>query len=324
VACFNQAQAGAEIEFSIHVGILAPHLPGEEDRRAVYGNRIVNLPGITAGHGDGDRDLPAAAMRENPAIPFDEASHRQPEAAQAVILVRIGAGQVNDEFRAGDVEGGIEAFLKPQEIGVVGTAIGQFNIEIALFLLEWKIARAVDRERENAFVTGQNAGSAIALMDVTIHNQYPACLAFSLHGAGSNGGIIENAKSFTAITKGVVRAAGEIGRNAIPQRCATGADGGASRATGTFDHAFAPRKANRFLRLFWQLTVTNLLDVVSVMGACQFFIAGGMWQMKIGCCKFAAGQQGFTKTRIFLHRETMAGGERENEDIGVEKFHEGR
>jgi len=62
VACFNLAQAGAEIEVSIHAGILVPHLPGEEDRCAVYGDRIVNLPGVAAGHGDGERYLQDAAM----------------------------------------------------------------------------------------------------------------------------------------------------------------------------------------------------------------------------------------------------------------------
>jgi hypothetical protein len=190
-------------------------LPGEEDRCAVYGNRIVNLPGIAAGHGDGDGDLPAAAMRENPAIPFDESGHRQAEATKAIILVRIGTRQIDDEFRAGDIKGGIDAFLKPQEVGVIGTAIGQFNIEIALFLLERKIARAVDREGENAFVAGKNSGRAIALMDVTINDQYSLSTAFRLHGAGGHGGIIENAESFATITKSVVRAASEIGCNAI-------------------------------------------------------------------------------------------------------------
>lgn len=177
----------------------------------MYGNRIVNLPGIAAGHGDGDGDLPAAAMCEYPAIPFDEAGHRQPEAAEAIILVRIGTSQIDDEFWAGDIEGGIEAFLKPQKVGVIGTAIGQFNIEIALFLFERKIARAVDRESENALVTGKNTGRAIALMDITINNQYPACPAFRLHGTSGNRGIIENAEAFTTISKGVVRTASEIG-----------------------------------------------------------------------------------------------------------------
>ena len=290
----------------------------------MYGDCIVNLSGIATGHGDGDGDLSAAAMRENPAIPFDESGHRQPEEAEAIILVRIGTRQIDDEFRAGDIEGGIEAFLKPQEVGVIGTAIGQFNIEIAFFLLERKIARAVDREGENAFVAGQNAGRAIALMDVTINDQYPACQAFCLHGAGGHGGIIENAESFATISKSVVRAPGEIGCNAILHCGATGADGGASGTTGAFNHAFAPRKTDHFLRLFRQLTVTDLLDVVRVMGACEFFIAGGVREMKVGFCKHATAQQACTQPRIFLHRETMAGGERENENIGIKKFHEGR
>ena len=76
------------------------------------------------------------------------------------------------------------------------------------------------------------------------------------------------------------------------------------------------------MRLFRQLTVTDLLDVVRVMGACQFFIIGGVREMKISYRELATGQQAFTQPRIFLHRETMAGGEGENEDIGVEKFHE--
>ena len=177
----------------------------------MYGDRIVNLPGVAAGHGDGERYLPDAAMLEYPAITFGESGHRHPEAAEAIILVRIGAGQIDDEFRVGDVEGGIQAFFKSQEIGVIRAAIGQFNIEIALLLLKRKIARAVDRESKNAFVTGQNAGGAIALMDITINDQYPVCPAFSLHGACGNGGIIEYTKAFATITKGVVRAAGEIG-----------------------------------------------------------------------------------------------------------------
>jgi hypothetical protein len=56
-------------------------LPGEEDGCSVYGDRIVNLPGVAAGHGDGERYLPDAAMLEYPAITFGEAGKSQAETA---------------------------------------------------------------------------------------------------------------------------------------------------------------------------------------------------------------------------------------------------
>ena len=55
------------------------------------------------------------------------------------------------------------------------------------------IRAAAQRDRQVMVVAGQNTGRAITLMDVTIDNQYPACQAFSLHGAGGHGGIIDRA-----------------------------------------------------------------------------------------------------------------------------------
>jgi len=67
--------------------------------------------------------------------------------------------------------------------------------------------------------------------------------------------------------------------------------------------------------------VGNGVDVVEVVGAGQFFVAGGVWQMEIGRAELAAGEQCFTQPGIFFHGKTMPGRQGQNEDIGVKQPH---
>ena len=116
-------------------------------------------------------------------------------------------------------------------------------------------------------------------------------------------------------------AAGQIGGDAFGQRGAAGGNGRPGRAAGAFDHAGTPRKADGFLGLFGQSTAGHGLDVVGVVGAAQFKVAGGVRQVEIVGRKLAAGQQGLAQPGIFLHRKTMPGRQGQHEDIGVEQPH---
>ena len=105
------------------------------------------------------------------AVAFGEAGEAQRQPAEAVVVVGVGAGQIDDEIGAGEVEGGVEAVVELQQVGIVVAAVWQFDVEIAGFLLEGKITGAVDGEGENTVVAAQDAGGAVALMDIAIDDQ---------------------------------------------------------------------------------------------------------------------------------------------------------
>ena len=237
-------------------------------------------------------------------------------------MVGIGTGQIDDKIRLSKVESGGEAVVEMGQVGFVAAAVGQLDVEIAAFLGEGKVARAVDGESENAVVVGQDAGRAVALMHVAIDDQDSPGAPLGLHGAGGHGGVVEDTESFAAVAEGMVRAAGQVGGyRAVGQRGAAGANCGASGPPRAFDHAGAPRKADGFLGLFGQLTATDLADVFGIVGAGQFVVAGGVRQMEIADGKVAAGEQRFAQPGVLFHREAMTGRQRKDEDIGVEKLH---
>ena len=141
-------------------------------------------------------------------------------------MIRVSPGQVNDEIGACQIESGIQTFGEANEICLIATTIGEFNIEVTPFLVKREVAGAVDGESEDAVITRQNARRAIALMHIAIDDQHALGAVLRLHGAGGDGGIVEDAKTFTAIAKGVVGATRQVGRDAIGKSGTAGTDGG--------------------------------------------------------------------------------------------------
>ena len=84
---------------------------------------VVDISRIAAGHGDGGWGSVFAAAGEDVAVAFGQTVEAQAQAAEAVVLVGVGAGQVDDEIGAGQVEGGVKAVGELEQVGCVGTRI---------------------------------------------------------------------------------------------------------------------------------------------------------------------------------------------------------
>ena len=90
------------------------------------------------------------------------------------------------------------------------SAIRQFDVERAPFLAKGKIARAVQRKREDVAVSAEDRRRAISLVHVRIDNRTAPHAALCLHRPDRNRHIVEHAESLTVIREGVMRSAGEV------------------------------------------------------------------------------------------------------------------
>lgn len=285
--------------------------------------RVVDLPCIPAGHGEGHGQAVLPAAFEHPAVPFGQPCESQRQPPEAVVPVGVGAGQVDDEVGAGAVEGGAETPVEAGEVGAIAAAVGKLDVEVAFRLGKREVAGAVDGEGVDAVVAGQDGGGAVALMHVAIDHQHPADAALGLQGAGGDGGVVEDAEAFPPVPVGMVGAARQVGGDAIGQGGPAGAQGGAGGAAGAFDHGGAPGKTDGFLFPLAQTPGGDAPDVVRVVGTGQGGVVGRFGKVEIGGGKFAAFRQDGPQPGIFFHGKAVAGGQGQDEDVGVEELHGG-
>ena len=96
---------------------------GEPYRGRVNTHRVLDLTGIATRHGDGERQASGLAMGEHAPVALGQPVEGEREAAQAVITIGVGAGQVDDQIGACQVESGVQPFVQAQQVGGVGAAI---------------------------------------------------------------------------------------------------------------------------------------------------------------------------------------------------------
>ena len=109
--------------------------------------------------------------------------------------------------------------LQRLQIVGIGAAVGQVHVQITDFLAKGKILLAVQGQREDTGIVPEDAGAAIALVDIQIdhsHLQRRTLRAvsptpFGLHQPGSHCGVIKDAETTALVCAGVVRAAGHVG-----------------------------------------------------------------------------------------------------------------
>ena len=97
------------------------------------GHGVVDLPGVAAGHGDGDGQAAPPAFAQHELVPGGEAGLGELEAAEAVVFKRIGAGEVDHQIGlvAEDqcqrvVEGGV----KITSVNIGGMAFRQGKTQV--------------------------------------------------------------------------------------------------------------------------------------------------------------------------------------------------
>ena len=144
-------------------------------RAALDGHRGGQFAAVAAGHRQRHRNAPLAQRRQHAAVALGQAAGAELQPAQAVVLVRVGAGQVEGQAGrrvavAGPGRG--QRAVQRLEVVRVGAAVGQFDVQVAGLLAEREVLRAVQRQREHGRVVAEDRRRAVALVHVEVDHQH--------------------------------------------------------------------------------------------------------------------------------------------------------
>ena len=182
---------------------------------------------------------------------------------------------VEDEVRPARLERVLHSLAAGLQIGFVAEAGGQADIVIGHRLQTRPVGLAMDREREDARLGGEEPRRAVALVDVEIDHQRARDHALGQQEVRGHRDIVEHAEPRPARAVGMMAAAGGIGRRAVFEREAGGKDRSGHRA------ARAHRDGRRHLETDAPLArrlharVEDLMDIVPVMGELEPARRGG-------------------------------------------------
>ena len=193
----------------------------------------VDVGTVAAAHRDDDGNAAGAAFGEDEAVAFGQSIDRELQFAQPVGLVGIGAGEIKHDVWSMAVEHIRQMRGESVQVFGVAGAVVKGDVEVAELFAEWKIVRAVQRDREDRRFVVKDCCGAVALMHVAIDDGGAHDRAIAQQNRRRDRDVVENAVGFTAVAKGMVRAAGEVGGDA---GCATDfsrrGQRGADRAAG--------------------------------------------------------------------------------------------
>ncbi|HQO30141.1 MAG TPA: hypothetical protein PKY22_11570 [Accumulibacter sp.] len=184
--------------------------PGGAHRATMNDHRIIDLPDVTAGRGH--YDAACAAGAENVLVARGETGESQRQPTKPVIVIRIGASQIDHQLRAGAPENLLERRGELLQIESVAAAVRQVDIQVAARLDERKVVRAVQRDSENPPNVGTNRRRTVALMNVAIDDRRTLDETFGEYDSRHHRRVVENAESFAVRGMRVMRAAGKIDR----------------------------------------------------------------------------------------------------------------
>ncbi len=167
-------------------------------------------------------------------------------------------------------------------------------------------------------------GRAIALVHIQVNHRNFHLLAFvppglGLHQPSGDRNVVEHTKPAALVRIGMVRAARQVARHALPQGIASSRHGGAHRAAGPLGHGGTPRKADFPLQGGLQSPGAHPLDVGGRVHQRQLAITGG-W----GLLHLDDGQllcEAVTQPAVLAHRKPVALGQRQDKVVGVVSVH---
>ena len=218
---------------------------------------------------------------------------------------------------------------KRGEIFIVAGPVFERDVEIADFLPEREVVSAVHREGEHRRLVSEDGRGAVALVDVAVDDGNARDCAFAQQDGGGDGDVVEDAVAFAAIAERVVRAAGEVGRNARlpPSRSsesfARRRERGADRAPRPLDHHFRPREADPPLRFGRKRAVRDPVDVAGVVDEPQRVPGNRLGERQVLGAQDALAEDPLAEQPVLRHRKAMLLGEWEDEGVGIESLHGG-
>ena len=285
---------------------------------------------VAAAHRQHHRNAALAAGREDAAVALGQAGGADLQPPEPVALERVGAGLVEHQARrrvAVRLPHRLQRAVERLQVGRVGAAVGQVDVEAGGHLAEGIVLLAVHRQRPDAGVAPEDRRGAVALVHVQVDHRHPQRLArmqaqpLGLHQPRGHRQIVEDAVAAAGVRAGMVRAAGEVGGDALGEGGAGGLDGRADRAPGALGHHRRPGKSDLALRGRRQRAVEDAVDVGRRMRQGQLAATG---RQRLGQPHLRQlGGDAVAQQAVLLHREAVPGGQRQHEVIGIEGLHAG-
>ena len=129
---------------------------------------VLAVPVVATAVEDDGRNAGPGDEVEDVVVPGGEVAVAEPHLAEAVVLMRIGSGDPEDEVRREGVHGGRQAAFQCLEVGVAGDVPGQFDVQGAGRLDGGVVLADVDRVREDPRVVSEDAVGSVALMGIGV------------------------------------------------------------------------------------------------------------------------------------------------------------
>ena len=189
---------------------------------------VFDAAGIAASERRDDGDVAVTGGLEDPLVASLEAGLCQAQATELVFTKRIGPANVEKNIGAKFVERSFYCRQENCQVFLVSHAIVEAEIEIGRGFVSRIVIFLMDGKREDGIVLAKNMGSAVAVVDVGIHDYGFLDQAIGLQTPDSHRYIMDSAETFAVIGVSVVETAGEIARETVAQ-CEVAGKNGATR-----------------------------------------------------------------------------------------------
>jgi hypothetical protein len=213
-----------------------------KDRIGVNGDGILNAASVSTGDGCHDRNATAVGGAKNEFVARSQTVERESEAAEHVILVGIGAGDVKNDVRLESGESCFEGRAEDHEILDVFDSVVEREVAVRRRLDEWVVVSLVDVESEDCGVRGEDGGGSIALVHVGIDNHCMVNDSLRLQRANRDGNIIDGAEPLPMVRKSVVVATAKVAGPAMDEGKVASQNGAAGVEQKAVSHFPRPRK----------------------------------------------------------------------------------
>ena len=275
-------------------------IAGGEDGVDVDTDSVFDAASVAAGERDGDGDAEAAGVLENNRVAAAKAFESEREAAKLIFAVGVGAAEVEEQVGVEIVERVHKIFLEDGDVIVVVGAIGEMEVDVRGRLGHGVVVFLMDGESEDVGISGEDAGSAVALVDIGVDDHDGADGAIGLEAADGNGDVVDHAEAFAVAGEGVMEAAANVGGKAVGQCALGGKDGAASGEPEGFDGFLGVRDFQAHLLGGRKCAGLELADPFLCVDAEDVGIGGGLRGEKVGELGEALSQESFADEAIFL------------------------
>src|SRR5262245_5967404 len=175
--------AGAGARWWSRRGLRAPRreAQGQLARRLVNPHRVADAARVAAAERHHHRDAALGASGDHQAIALDQPGERQTQRAELIVLVGIRARLVEHDLRRVLPDARQRPGEPVVELRVVG-AVLESDVEIAPLLHRIEML-LVDGEGEHVVVVAEDAGGAVALMEVAVDDRRASDRSLALQDA---------------------------------------------------------------------------------------------------------------------------------------------